>query len=275
MTLFFILGAAFSVMVISLVGVIFTYKTLGGWMHRNLTYLATFSAGVLAVLAYHLIEDALHEAESLAVVVGSVIVGAVALELVHHLLPANAHHHHGVPEESHTHDAVDGRRVLLSDAVHNITDGFILVPAFLLDWRAGVAATVGILLHEMVQEVSEFFVLKEAGYSTKRALTLNFAASSTILLGVVLALVLASFEGMLAILAGLAAGGFLAVVLRDLLPHAFASIRARGKGPVHAAAALLGIAVMVTTITVVPHPEHIEAEDNFSLVHSGEVEGLR
>jgi zinc and cadmium transporter len=247
-----ILMAAGAVMLVSFAGVVFTYRTLGSWLERNLTYLATFSAGVLAVLSYHLIEEALHEAPSLAVVAGSVVGGAVLLEIIHRFMPAEAHHHHEMPID-HGHTAVDGRRILITDAVHNVTDGFILVPAFLLDWRAGVAATVGIVLHEMVQEISEFFVLKEAGYTTKKALILNFFVSSTILVGVALALILASFEGALSILAGLAAGGFLAVVLRDLLPHAIASVKARGRGALHLLAAVLGAALMLTTIGVVPH----------------------
>src|SRR3989338_3422961 len=101
--------AALSVMLASLAGVIFATKTLGAWMRHHLTYFATFSAGVLVVLAYHLIEEAFHEAESVVL--------------------------------------VDGRRVLLSDAIHNITDGIILVPAFIVDWKIGVAATLGIFLH--------------------------------------------------------------------------------------------------------------------------------
>jgi zinc and cadmium transporter len=254
MTTLIIFAAAFSVMLVSLAGVVFTNRTLGRWMRKRLTYLATFSAGVLAVLAYHLIEEALHEAESLALVAGSVIVGAIVLEIIHHALPSGTHHHYEVPED-HAHTAVDGRRILISDAVHNTTDGFIIVPAFLLDWSVGIAATAGVLLHELVQEISEFFVLKEAGYSTKRALTLNFAVSGTILVGAALALVLASFEGVLAVLAGLAAGGFLSVVLRDLLPHAFASIKAHGRGVVHAVAAVLGVAVMFGVIGLVPHAE--------------------
>lgn len=247
-------AAAFSVMLISLSGVLFASRALGAWMRTHLTYLATFSAGVLSILAYHLIEESLHETPSESLVAAAILAGVIVMELIHHALPEE-HHHHGIPDD-HDHTRVDGRKVLVSDAVHNVTDGFIIVPAFLVDWKIGLAATLGILLHELVQEISEFFVLREAGYSTKKALIFNFAASSTILVGVVLALLLASFEVTLALLAGFAAGGFLSVVVRDLLPHAFQSIKASGIWLPHALAALAGAALMLSVITLAPHEEH-------------------
>ena|GEM_PF-575517 len=250
--------AAVSIMLVSLVGVIFTYRSLGSWMRKHLTYLATFSAGVLSLLAYHLIEESLHEAPTAALAAGSILAGVIVMEIIHHLLP-HAHHHHDVSTD-HTHSQIDGRKVLISDAVHNITDGFIIVPAFFVDWTIGLAATLGILVHELVQEISEFFVLKEAGYSTRQALRLNFVASSTILLGVILSLVLASFETTLSLLAGFAAGGFLSVVVRDLLPNAAQSIRSSGTWLPHVAAGLIGAIIMLGVLTLVPHEEHEEDE---------------
>jgi zinc and cadmium transporter len=246
--------AAFAVMGISLSGVVFASKTLGAWMHSRLTYLATFSAGVLAILSYQLIQESLHESSSIALAAASILAGVFVMEIIHHLLPSQ-HHHHEIPAD-HAHTAVDGRKVLISDAVHNITDGFIIVPAFFVDWTIGVAATVGILLHELVQEISEFFVLKEAGYSTRRALTLNLAASSTILIGILLALVLTTFTTTLALLAGIAAGGFLSVVVRDLIPHAFESIRATQRWLPHLIAAVVGATLMFGVSTFAPHQEY-------------------
>jgi len=255
-TIFFSILAALIIMFASLTGVVFAAKTLGGWMNRHLTYFATFSAGVLIVLAYHLIEEAFHEGESVALVAAAVIAGMVILELIHHILP-HQHHHHETHHD-HAHTPIDGRRVLLSDAIHNVTDGVIIVPAFIVDWKIGVAATAGIFLHEVVQEISEYFILREAGYSVRRALALNFAASSTILIGVAIALLFASFGTFVSILAGIAAGGFLSVVIRDLLPHAVESARAHGKWPQHTLAALLGVALMLGMTLVVSH-EDVEA----------------
>jgi zinc and cadmium transporter len=262
MTALFSLIAGCAVMAVSLSGIIFTSNKIGAWLKPRLTYLATFSAGVLAVLAYHLIEEALHEASSFAVVAASIVVGVVALEIIHGLVP-DSHHHHGTTD--HTHSAVDGRRVLISDGVHNITDGFLIVSSFLADWRIGIGATVGIMLHETVQEISEFFVLKHAGYTNREALTYNFMSSATILIGIGISLVFASSESLLSILAALAAGGFLSVVIRDLIPSAIESAQSDGRWVHHIVAIFIGAALMLSITILMPHEEHTVEAHTFSL----------
>ncbi len=246
-------GAALCVMLASLIGVLFTHRTLGSWMRARLTYLATFSGGVLTILAYHLIEESFHEGESFAIAAASIVTGVIVLELIHHILPDNHEHHHHGEAAGHAHTRVDGRKVLLSDAIHNISDGFLIVPAFIVDWRFGIAATIGIFFHELVQSISEFFILKEAGYSNKKAFTLSFLASSSILIGITLALSLTSFEVLLAVLGGFAAGGFLSVIIRDLLPHAISSAKTYGNWTSHIVAALIGIALMTGITVLLPH----------------------
>jgi zinc and cadmium transporter len=220
MDIWYALAAAFTVMLVSLIGVVFAVGRVGSWVQRYLTYLATLSAGVFLLIAYHLAEEAVHEGGWI-VGVGSIILGAAIMEGIHYFFPLEHHHHEH--EESHAHTRVDGRKVLAADALHNVGDGILLVGAFASDVYVGIAATVGVLLHEMVQEISEYFVLREAGYSHAGALTRNFLVASTILIGFVFATFLSSGP-ILAILSGLAAGGFLSVVLHDLLPHAYHSV---------------------------------------------------
>jgi zinc transporter ZupT len=82
----------------------------------------------------------------------------------------------------------------------------------------GWTVTISIIIHEAIQEISEFFVLRRAGYSAEKALRINLAVSSTIFIGVVigsLAFATINLEG---ILLALTAGFFLHVVIHDLLP---------------------------------------------------------
>jgi zinc and cadmium transporter len=250
--------AAVAVMLISLSGVLFASQALSRWMQSNLTYLATFSGGVFLIVVYHLLAETLHESGSVALATGAVLFGVALMEALHHLLPAE-HHHHNV-EHAHSHTSVDGRRVLLSDALHNVGDGVLLVAAFATNWWIGVTATIGILIHELVQEISEFFVLKEAGYSTAKALSRNFLSSSTILVGVALATFLSSADEIAVLFGGLAAGGFLAVLLRDLMPHAIVSIRERGGAWKHGVALIVGVALMLIVQTYFSHEETHEAQ---------------
>ena len=82
----------------------------------------------------------------------------------------------------------------------------------------------------------------------------NFLVSGTILIGFVFAAFLSSGP-LLAILSGLAAGGFLSVVLHDLLPHAYHSVRAHGGAYIHVIAALIGAGAMFALQTAFPHEE--------------------
>jgi zinc and cadmium transporter len=255
--------AAFAVMLVSLTGAVFASQALSQWTRSNLTYLATFSGGVFLMVVYHLLAETIHESTSIALAAGAVLFGATLLEALHHLLPAE-HHHHNV-EHAHAHTPVDGRRVLLSDALHNVGDGVLLVAAFATSWAIGLAATIGILIHELVQEISEFFVLREAGYSTSRALSRNFLTSSTILIGVALATFLSSADEIAVLFGGLAAGGFLAVLLRDLMPHAIESIKTRGGSGKHATALALGIVLMLGVQTYFGH------EGGADQAHGGDI----
>jgi zinc and cadmium transporter len=243
--------AALSVMFISLAGVMFTVGEIGKWLQRNLTYLATFAGGVFVIVAWHLAEEAVHEGGWI-IGLGAVLVGALLMESINYFFPA--HHHHGAAHD-HAHSHVDGRRVLLSDALHNVGDGILLVAAFSADLYIGIAATVGVLLHEFVQEISEYFVLRESGYTSSRALLLNFSVSASILAGLFLAIFLSSSEILVSILAGLAAGGFLSVLLHDLLPHALSSVKKHGHAQFHTLALMAGAGLMFTIQTLMPHEE--------------------
>jgi len=150
----------------------------------------------------------------------------------------------------------------VSDSFHNVADGLLLAPAFLTDLWLGAMATIGILVHEMVQEISEFFVLREAGYSIRGALTRNFFVSSTILIGAISGFYLASINILIGILLGVAAGGFFYVVVIDLLPHSFVqanTIRGTGK---FILAALLGVALILSLTLIRPHMHTNEHASN-------------
>ena len=154
----------------------------------------------------------------------------------------------------------------MSDALHNIGDGVIIVGAFVVDFWIGVAATFGILIHELVQEIAEYFVLREAGYTSRQALVRNFAVSSTILIGIFGASYFDQSPWLIGIISGVAAGGFLSIIFADLLPHARHSVRHHGGNVlVHIAVALLGALIMLGAQTLLPHEEHdLEGERNLA-----------
>jgi len=253
----YIILSALAIMLASLSGILFVWKSFGSWTESNLRYLATCSIGVFAVIVYGLFTEALeHRA---AINVGLLaLAGLVTIGLVTKLIP-DAHHHHGGTGD-HDHSHIDARRMMLGDAIHNIGDGLLLVPAFAISTHVGIATAVAVFFHELVQEISEFFVLRQAGYSNKEALGKNFLVSSTILVGVFLSLALSSIEGLADALIPFAAGGFLYVILRDLVPHALRSIKRYGKTHIHVSSLLIGAAAMIAVTLLAPHG-HGEKEE--------------
>jgi zinc and cadmium transporter len=247
--------AALIVMLISLSGILFTAGIFRDFLGRNLIYLATFSGGVFLLVTYNLLEETLHESGSFALTAGAVLLGSALLQALHHILP-DMHHHHNT-EHDHIHTSIDGRRVLIGDAFHNVGDGFLLVAAFAVSWPIGISASIGIIIHELVQEISEYFVLREAGYTGPQALARNFISSSTILFGVFIALFLSSAEEISVLFAGIAAGGFVTILAQDLLPHTITSVRQRGGAWKHLLAFTLGITLMMSVQSLFPLEESV------------------
>lgn len=237
----YILGASLIIMLASLVGKLTTVRVVGPLIERNLSYLVSFSAGVFTVITVSLGLEAFEESSSPLIAVSFIVGGFILLYIISLLLPESHHHHEtSNPEDTHLH--VSGKRILLSDALHNAGDGFLLAPAFFVSIELGIATTLAILIHELAQEVSEFFVLRQAGYSTRTALALNFIVSSSVLIGAVGGFLLAQSSAVVVgPLLGFAAGAFLYVVSRDLIPHSVAISRREQKMFPHALAWLVGV----------------------------------
>lgn len=261
--------SALIIMFVSLIGVIFVWKGFGTFVAKNSHYLTTFAGGVFAVLAFAMVKETFHLSQSISIAIGSIVFGILLIELVTRIMP-KAHHHHTLPPRcGKKHSCIDARRMMITDLFHNTGDGILLVGAYMIDIHVGIVATIGIFLHEIVQEISEFFIFKEAGYSTKRALVYNFLISSSILFGIALTLALSSIEWLIAPLMGFAAGGFIYVLSRDLIPHTIHNAKQTNKWLQYGIVFICGIGIMLFVNNIIPHShehdehdKHIEHTDN-------------
>ncbi|MEZ4195345.1 MAG: ZIP family metal transporter [Candidatus Paceibacterota bacterium] len=211
---FEILGAAFVVMLTSLIGIIFVNNVAHDFLEKRLAYLVSFSAGVFLVTAGGLALEVFHVAPSTVFGVMVILAGYILAWGMHKLLPETHHHHDPHCERSHK----GAKKLIIGDSIHNVADGIILVTAFSVSPALGIAVTISIIIHESLQEISEFFILKQAGYTTKTALLINFASASTILIGAFLGYSAINFTNLETALLGVSAGFFLHVVIHDLLP---------------------------------------------------------
>lgn len=208
------LVAALLVMVVSLVGVVTTLRFAQRFLENRLPFLVSFSAGVFLVTAGALALEVVHIFDSYLTAVLLILSGYIVAWGLHALLPETHHHHDTDCHRTHG----GARKLLIGDGIHNVTDGIVLVSAFLTAPVLGVAVTVSIVIHETLQELSEYFVLRQAGYSVVRALGINFLVSSTLLLGVVGGYYLVNTFAIEGVLLAISSGFFLQVVAHDLWP---------------------------------------------------------
>ena len=241
------------VMLASLVWVFAVWHNVGRVIERNLSLLVSFSAGVFIVIAYNLGKETVEHSGSLFLGLVWVFVGALLFWLLFKFTPLS-HHHHDQAHDSHQHSRLDARRIMAGDALHNFGDGLLLSAAFAVSSSFGIITALSVFVHELVQEMSEFFVLRQAGYSTKKALLLNLAISTTILLGALGGFfLLKSFEILEVPLLGLTAGAFLVVVLQDLIPHSIRASHYKNLYLIHTTWFVLGVVLMFAVNTLVTH----------------------
>jgi zinc and cadmium transporter len=242
--------AAFAIMLASLAGVVVVWIGIGGWIEENLGYLTSFAAGVFLIVSGLLILHTFEAAGSIQLTALYVLAGILLMLILFTLLPLFHHHHQRTSD--HDHHQLDIRRILFGDALHNVGDGLLLAIAFSASSATGAIAATGVFFHELVQETSEFFVLRQSGLSTKQALVRNFLVSSTILIGVGIGLTATSLaQSLVPVLLGATAGSFLVVVSHDLIPHSVRASRGNRDWLAHLGWFLFGVGLMLAIMLII------------------------
>lgn len=109
--------------------------------------------------------------------------------------------------------------ILLGDAFHNFVDGVLIAAAFIADPMLGVTTTVAIIAHEVPQEMGDFILLRNAGWSNTKAFIANAGSSLSSVLGGVLGFfTLSATDAALPYVLVIAASSFVYVALADIFP---------------------------------------------------------
>ncbi|OFW82796.1 MAG: hypothetical protein A2018_00095 [Alphaproteobacteria bacterium GWF2_58_20] len=117
---------------------------------------------------------------------------------------------------THTHA---GSLILIGDSLHNFVDGVAIALAFGQSIPLGIATSIAVISHEVPQEVGDFVILLESGYSRKRALFFNVLSSLTSIAGALLTYALLPVASRLVpYLLAMAAASFIYIALADLVP---------------------------------------------------------
>ena len=134
----------------------------------------------------------------------------------------NDHHIHG--HAIHNHQTSPGTRsaglfIILGDSMHNFVDGVLITAAFITDVQLGIITSLAVAAHEIPQEVGDFAILLNSGYTRSNALFYNILSSLATVIGGVLAYFsLADLHELLPYFLTLAASSFIYIAVADLIP---------------------------------------------------------
>ena len=108
----------------------------------------------------------------------------------------------------------------MGDSIHNFCDGIIIAAAFLADFKLGVVTSAAIIAHEIPQEVGDFIVLLNAGFSRRKALFYNAVSGLASVVGGVLGyFIVGPWQALFPYLLVAASSSFVYVAVADLLPQ--------------------------------------------------------
>ncbi len=125
-------------------------------------------------------------------------------------------HCHEKPCDIHTRA---GTMILVGDSLHNFVDGVAIAVAFGSSIYLGIATSVAVITHEVPQEVGDFAILLESGYTKSRALFLNALSSLAALAGAVVTFfLLPVVQPIVPYLLSISAASFIYIALADLVP---------------------------------------------------------
>lgn len=146
---------------------------------------------------------------------GCVLAGLIGFFILERLLIWRHCHSEGRCE---VHGAA-GQLILVGDGIHNFVDGIVIAAAFLSSIPLGIATGIAVIAHELPQEVGDFAVLLDSGFSRERALKWNLISGSATIPGALLAFVaLEQSHGLIGPILALSAASFLYIGLADLIP---------------------------------------------------------
>jgi zinc and cadmium transporter len=219
MTLAWIVAASIVGGVLSVCAAALALFLRAAWIHSLVSYAigALLGAAFLEVIPHAFEHGDPHTAAL------SILFGILVFFLLEKLLLWR--HSHDVREVAHfasdaAHDhGRSGALIVIGDTIHNFLDGILIAAAFLQSTQLGIITALAIVAHEIPQEVGDFVILLNSGYSKTRALCLNVLSSGATLVGGVLGyFVLQVLEGWTPILLGIVAASMIYVAVADLIP---------------------------------------------------------
>ncbi len=200
--------------IVSLLGglLLLSRKSFAGKLAK---YATPFAAGALLGAAFlDLLPEGIEAGEADEVLIFTLL-GIISFFFFERFL--NWFHHHHV----HVDSKLDPKAsmIIVGDTVHNFIDGVAIAAAFLISVPSGVVATLAVAAHEIPQEIGDFGLLLNKGFSRRAVIIVNIVSAMATTVAAVLFFQLgqgANFP--VEALLGLTAGFFIYIAVSDIIP---------------------------------------------------------
>ncbi len=198
-----------------------------GLLSRIVKHLVSLSTGVLLSTALlHVLPEAFESGADPHNLFLALLGGLIFFFLLEKAeLYRHTHHHEGDGHHHHHHFDREqagrgGLSVLVGDSIHNFCDGIIIAAAFLADHHLGWVTAMAIIAHEIPQEVGDYIVLLNAGFSRGKALFFNAVSGmAAVLGGLVGYYIVGPWQQLFPYLLVAASSSFVYVAVADLIPQ--------------------------------------------------------
>ena len=202
---------------------VFSFALLSKMVER----MVSLSVGILlSTSLLHALPEAFESKADTRALFATLLAGLLSFFLLEKLaILRHSHHHEGDGHShEHGHDAHEagkaGWMILVGDGLHNFTDGILIAAAFLANPNLGLVTGLAIIAHEIPQEIGDFIVLLNAGFSRQRAYGYNLICSLMAVAGGLLGYAtLERASGWIPYVLVLASSGFIYIAVSDLMPQ--------------------------------------------------------
>lgn len=202
---------------------IFSLTTPQRWVNA----LVSFAIGALLGAAFlEILPHALESTQDYRAVAAAVLFGILGFFLLeklvlwrhYHIGDDDSRNQHRLEHSAHDHGR-SGLLILVGDSFHNFVDGVLVAAAFMQDTSLGVVTATAVIAHEIPQEIGDFLILLNSGYSRARAFALNLLSSLAMVVGGLAGyFALKQMQEWSNILLAVAAASMIYVAVADLIP---------------------------------------------------------
>ena len=227
-------------------------------VRKFITPLLAFSAGAfLGVSFLDLLPEAVEMVAEphnifIAALVGFLIFFSLERFIMRYFHSHHTHHAHGEHGHPSEHTRSLPILIIIGDGIHNFLDGVVIALAFIATPLLGLSTALAIAAHEIPQEIGDFTILLDRGWSKIRIIWVNALVSLLSVLGVIVGYFAVSlFEGWIAYLLAGAAGIFIYISASDLIPEIHH--RARNVNLYGVLASLLAGVILVGYLVSITH----------------------